>query len=71
VSSIGIPLEYVVEILSKKNMIVDWLDFYENSVKEGWKPERTFERIRISITDVFGPEFGDESLRRLKKLYHI
>jgi hypothetical protein len=49
-------------------MIVDWLDFYENSVKEGWKPERTFERIRISITDVFGPEFGDESLRRLKKI---
>lgn len=46
-------------------MVVDWIDFYEESVKEGWKPDRTITKIRDSIGDVFGPKYGDEVKKRL------
>lgn len=44
-------------------MIVDWLDFYDQSIKEGWKSERTKIKIRESVSEVFGPEYG----KKLKK----
>ena len=47
-------------------MIVDWLDFYDQSVKEGWKSERTINKIRESVSVVYGSEFGKETEKRLK-----
>lgn len=49
-------------------MVVDWLDFYDQTVKEGWKPERTLRRIRDSVGEVYGSETGEKTLLRLKFL---
>lgn len=46
-------------------MVPDWIDFYEQSVKEGWKPDRTITKIRDSVGDVFGSEYGEEVKKRL------
>jgi len=46
-------------------MVVDWLDFYDQSVKEGWKPERAIIKIREAVSEVYGPEFGKETEKRL------
>jgi len=62
----GLSLEEVVDILKSKNMVVDWLDFYQDGLKHGWKPDRMMERIRLSVTEVYGKEFGDETITRLK-----
>jgi hypothetical protein len=45
VSSIGLPLENVLEILQKENMVVDWLDYYDNALNHGSKSSRIMERI--------------------------
>ena len=47
-------------------MVVDWLDFYDHAVKEGWKPERTLRKIRDSVEEVYGSEIGEKTLQRLK-----
>lgn len=61
----GLPLEDVVGFLKGKNMIIDWLDFYREGLKHGWKPDRMVERIRLSVNEVYGKESGDETLKRL------
>lgn len=66
VNSIGFPLECVVDTLKKQNMLVDWIDFYLESLTCNWVPERTLERIRLAVGDVYGPGVGDETLKRLK-----
>lgn len=62
----GLPLQDILEVLKQENMVVDWIDFYDQSVKESWKPERTLVKIRDSVGDVFGPETGKEIIKRLK-----
>lgn len=46
-------------------MVVDWVDFYDQSVKEGWKSERTLVKIRESVGDVFGSQVGEVIIERL------
>lgn len=47
-------------------MLVDWLDFYDSAVKEGWKLSSIFKRIESSVGDVFGPKHRDEVIKRLQ-----
>ena len=61
----GLPLQDILEILKQNNMVVDWVDFYEQSIKEGWKPDRTIIKIRDSVGDVFGSKYGEEVKKRL------
>lgn len=61
----GLPFQDILETLKKNNMIPDWINFYEESVKEGWKPDRTITKIRDSVGDVFGSEYGEEVKKRL------
>jgi len=46
-------------------MVTDWIDFYEQSIKEGWKSDRALIKIRDSVGDVFGSETGEEIIKRL------
>jgi hypothetical protein len=64
-SILGIPLEYLLEILNRNNMIVSWIDFYNSSVKYGWKYKTTKERISTSVGDIYGQEYRDEVLKKL------
>ena len=47
-------------------MVVDWIDFYEQSLKGGWKPERTLVKIRDAVGDVFGSEVGEKIIENLR-----
>jgi hypothetical protein len=64
----GIPLEIVVERLHGRGWMMDWLDFYRDSVKQGWPKDRTIGRLREAVGDVYGPEWADEWHRRM--LHH-
>jgi hypothetical protein len=66
VSSIGLPLEFVLEVLQKNNMLVDWIDYYENAVKQGSKSDRIVERIHNCVNDFYGIETGNGIIKRLK-----
>ena len=66
VSSIGLPLPDILKKLRQNDMVVDWIDFYDQAIDEGWKSERTLVRIKDSVDDVFGPVTGKRVLKRLK-----
>lgn len=61
----GLPLDIILLQLDKNNMIVDWIDFYEESIKGGWKNKTTFNKIETVIGDYYGPEYKKEVIKRL------
>ncbi len=50
-------------------MVVDWLDFYESSVKSGWNIKTTLNKIEYALIDIKGKEYSTQVITRLK--YYI
>ena len=69
ISTHGIPLDVVLEILDRHGMIVDWLEFYRRSLDEGWNPTTTFNKIEASVLDIYGKDTGMIILDRLKNVF--
>ncbi len=65
-STTGLPLEIILEILNKHNMIISWIDFYNSSIKHKWKWRTTKNRIETSVNEIFGKEYTKEILKRLE-----
>jgi len=61
----------VVNELQKTNLQVDWLDFYKECLKNGWKSSGIIEKIRNAIGDVYGKENGEETVKRLLEIIQI
>lgn len=70
-SILGLPLEYLLEILKENDMIVDWKEFYESSVKHCWKYKSLRERIYFSVCEIYGQEYRDEVIKRLDLLHSL
>ena len=68
-SVLGLPLEYILEILKEKNMLVSWTHFYDSSVKYLWKYSTTRDRVSTGVFEVYGTEYRDEVIKRLD-FYH-
>jgi hypothetical protein len=68
-SSIGLPLEVILDILTKQGLVVDWKDYYETSLSLGCNPHTIVNRIETSVGDCFGPKYREEVMKRLKELY--
>jgi len=46
--------------------LIDWIDFYESSVKSGWNVKTTLKKIEYSLVDIKEKEYCENVLRRLK-----
>ena len=64
-SRLGIPLEFVIEILNSHDMVIDWRQFYEDSMKSGWSYKTLRLRIDSSLGDTCSSHYRDEVLKRL------
>jgi hypothetical protein len=56
----------VLRIFDKHGFVVDWLEYYLDGMKSNWNPDRTLIKIQSSVSQVFGKEYGEEVIRRLK-----
>ena len=65
-TSIGLPLEMILEGLQKKNMVVDWIDFYQCGIKNHWKVKTIMIRIETTVEEVYGKDYCKEVMKRLK-----
>ena len=65
----GVPLDIIIQILDDRGYIVDWIDFYESSIKGGWTVVTSLNKIEYSLCNVKGKEHSDEVIKRLK--YYI
>jgi len=68
-SVLGLPLEYILEMLKEKNMIISWTHFYDSSVKHRWSYKTLRDRVSTGVFEVYGSEYRDEVIRRLD-FYH-
>ena len=68
-SILGLPLEYVLLILKENNMIVDWIDFYKESVQNKWKSKTLITKIEASIIEIYDKKYCNEVMKRL--LFYI
>ena len=53
---------------NERGLIVDWLDFWDDAMKQGWRPDRTLSKLRAVVGDVYGPEWAEEWQKRLLAL---
>jgi hypothetical protein len=52
-------------MLDKQNMVVDWVDYYEESLKGGWSTKTSLNRIETAVGDYFGNKYKEEVMSRL------
>lgn len=65
----GVPLDTTVQFLYDNNLLIDWIEFLESSIKEGWNLKSTLVKIETSLIDIRGKEYTDDVVLRLK--YYI
>lgn len=46
-------------------MVVDWLDYYDESLRNGWSTKTSLNRIETAVGDYFGTKYKDEVMLRL------
>jgi len=46
-------------------MVVDWIDYYEESLKYGWSTKTSLNRIETAVGDYFGKEYKNEIMSRI------
>lgn len=66
VGTYGVPLEVVLHVFKEKNLVVDWVDFISNAVKEGAKLKGLKSKILSAIGDVYGGKYRSEFKEKLK-----
>jgi hypothetical protein len=47
-------------------MVIDWVNFYKDAIKNGWHSERTINKIVVSVEETFGTEYSTEVRERLE-----
>jgi len=65
-SSIGLPLIIVLTLFKDREYVVDWIDYYESALRHGMQSERVLLRIESDVADVYGSEYRDRVLERLR-----
>lgn len=63
------PLDTIIQEFDKQGYVIDWIDFYESSVKSGWNVKTTLKKIEYSLIDIKEKEYCEEVLKRLR--YYI
>lgn len=51
----GVPLEDLLNYLQVRNMIVDWIDFYQAPIEDSYGFDH-FKQIKINLEKVFKNE---------------
>jgi len=62
----GLPLLFILDILNEENCLVDWIDFIDYSIEKKWNINQTFSKIEEGLVDVFGREYSDNVVKRLR-----
>lgn len=63
-STHGIPLEVILDILTKRGMVIDWEDFIKNSLSNGGNPDTIRYRVETAVGDCFGSKYREEVMKR-------
>jgi len=65
----GIPLDFLLSSLKEKDYVIDWIEFVNTSLEHNWKLKGTIIKIEQALIDIYGREYTDIIVRKLKDLY--
>lgn len=65
----GLPLEVVLETLKKNNMVIDWMNYATDALREGHNPRTIKARILEAVGDVYGPKDKEKINNRLNLMF--
>lgn len=65
----GLGLETLVDSLHLRGDMLDWMDFFDSAMRQGWKPKRTFKKLATVVGSVYGREFREEWEKRMLAHY--
>jgi len=64
-----VPLDTIIQKFDELGYLIDWIDFYESSVKSGWNVKTTLKKIEYSLIDIKEKDYCESVLQRLR--YYI
>ncbi len=63
----GLPLVDLVILIRKNDLIIDWISFYEDAEKAGWKNKTIMNKIEGALVDAhYDKDYKDEVIKRLR-----
>jgi hypothetical protein len=64
----GVSIPDFLEMCNNQNMIPDWIDFCSDALKNQWNPKTIINRLDLPLLDIYGQEFHDIVINKLKKI---
>jgi alanyl-tRNA synthetase len=64
VDSNGMPLELALQFIQSTGMMVDWVDFVSDAIRDGQEPEAVKVRILKAVRVVYGQRI-ERRMRRI------
>ncbi len=62
----GIHLTMVLDHFHNNNLIPDWIDFIQETIKSNWNLKSTLEKINQSCFEVYGSEHRDIVMKNIE-----
>src|SRR5690349_18747274 len=62
----GLPLDVILTCFQEQQVVVDWLDFWDEGIKAGVKPRKLSIMIEQACGDVLGGEESKVIMIKLK-----
>ena len=69
VSTKGLPLDILFLTLQNRKYVIDWIDFCDAAISDGWNIATLFSKLNVALFDVYGLKYRDNVIATLKKLY--
>lgn len=66
----GVPLEAILDRFKQNNIIIDWMAYIVDALKDGHNPNTIRSRILEAVGDVYGPLYKKEINKRLDILFN-
>jgi len=66
VDTYGLPLEILLGLLKDNHMVMDWVAFFEDAMVAQWPVDRTVIKIETALLDIYGTEYKNMVVRRMK-----
>lgn len=61
----GIPLEIILHKFQSDGILIDWVDYVKDALRDGHKPNTIKSRILSAIGDIYGHIYKNEIEKRL------
>jgi len=70
-STIGLSLSDALDMITTKNCLIDWQDYYIAGIKAGENSSSLVTKIDHASFDVVGKEVRDKIISRLRRIYGL